>query len=482
MSNTAIRRRSRVSEWWWELTYRVGPNLWVIPLMMGLLSVLLFVVTRRLDRVVDAPRDHHDVWIPEWLIARTGADAAVVLTAFLGALATALALVFSTTVLTFSLASSQLGPRLIRRFMEDPVTQVTLGLFLSTVIFCALTLGSVRTGIGAAGVPAVSFGVVMVLGMSCFVGLVIYIHRVATTIQSPNVVASVVQALDRSLDERAAMLEGAEFSRDDAAVAELRRSTRSEGKVVVSHATGFVQGIDHLRLLDAVDVHDASVVMEHRVGQFVVEGQPLAWVAPAAAVEALAGELHHSVEIGPWRTQRQDAEYAIYQVVEIAIRALSPAVNDTFTGMVCVDWLGAALCRMGREPVLNGGLLDGDGRTRLYLPPLRFERAVRAAFDLIRQAGAGNPAISIRLLDVIATTAVDVRPEYRSALRSAADQVLAGALAESPIGQDEQDLLDRHGFAVRTLEILDTGDTEGSTTDRPPVGPPTGGQAASGDR
>ncbi|HNB96479.1 MAG TPA: DUF2254 family protein, partial [Microthrixaceae bacterium] len=109
MPSTLTRRRSRASEWWWELTYRVGPNLWVIPLAMGLMGVVLFVVTRRLDRVVPAPADHHAVWAPEWLIARSGADASLVLTAFLGALATALALVFSTTVLTFSLATSQLG-------------------------------------------------------------------------------------------------------------------------------------------------------------------------------------------------------------------------------------------------------------------------------------------------------------------------------------------------------------------------------------
>ena len=454
MPSTLTRRRSRASEWWWELTYRVGPNLWVIPLAMGLMGVVLFVVTRRLDRVVPAPADHHAVWAPEWLIARNGADASLVLTAFLGALATALALVFSTTVLTFSLATSQLGPRLIRRFMEDPVTQVTLGLFLSTVVYCALTLGSVRTGIGSAGVPAVSYGVSMLLGLSCFVALVVYIHRVATTIQSPNVVASVVRALDRSLDERDAMFEGVGFDLDDAAVAELRDAADRDGQVVAAHASGFIQGIDHLRILDAVDARGASVVMVHRVGQFVVEGQPLARVLPASAAAPLAGELHHAVEIGPWRTQRQDAEYAIYQVVEIAIRALSPAVNDTFTGMVCVDWLGAALVRMGREPDHNGGLSGADGRVGLYLPPLRFERAVRAAFDLIRQAGAANPAISIRLLDVIATTAIDVRPEHRPALRAAADQVLAGASAHAPIGQDARDLTDRHRIAVGTIDSL----------------------------
>lgn len=452
MSTGRSRRRSRAAEWWWELTYRVGPNLWVIPLLMAALAVGLFVLTRRLDALVDAPAEDRDLWVPEWLLARTAADADIVLSAFLGALSAAMALVFSTTVLTFSLASSQLGPRLIRRFMQDPVTQVTLGLFLSAVILCALTLGSVRTGIGPAGVPAVSYSVTMLVGISCFVALVVYIHRVAVTIQAPNVVASVVRALDRSLDERQAMLDDVVPSTDAAAVDALRAEAERSGAVVVAPASGFVQVIDHLRLLDVTEEQDAAIVMEHRVGQFVVEGQPLARIVPASAADALGRDLVRSVEIGAARTRRQDAEYAIYQVVEIAIRALSPAVNDTFTGMTCVDWLGAALTRMGSEPVTTGGLDGRAGHVRLYLPPLRFDRAVRAAFDLIRQAGADNPAICIRLLDVIRTTVRDVRPEYAPALGAVADQVLAGALAAGPVGQDEVDIRDRHRRAIADVD------------------------------
>ncbi|UDY35406.1 DUF2254 domain-containing protein [Dermatobacter hominis] len=451
MSSVRSRRRSRASEWWWELTYRVGPNLWVIPLLMAALVVGLFVVTRRLDAVVGTPSEDRQLWVPEWLVARTAADADVVLSAFLGALSAALALVFSTTVLTFSLASSQLGPRLIRRFMQDPVTQVTLGLFLSAVILCGLTLGSVRTGIGPDGVPAVSYAASVLLGMSCFVALVVYIHRVAVTIQAPNVVASVVRALDRSLDERQAMLDDVALSADAAGVDALRREAERSGALVAAHDSGFVQVIDHLRLLDVTDAHDAVVVMEHRVGQFVVEGQPLARVLPAEAAGRIAHDLERSVEIGAARTRRQDAEFAIYQVVEIAIRALSPAVNDTFTGMMCVDWLGAALTRMGQEPVGTGGLEGAGGRVRLYLPPLRFERTVRAAFDLIRQAGADNPAITIRLLDVVRTTSVDVRPEHLAALRATADLVLESALATGPVGQDAADIRERHRLAVEAI-------------------------------
>src|SRR6476469_2070347 len=118
-------RRSRLSVWWWELSYRIGPNLWVAPLLMSIGALALFAVTRHLDTTHAGDTSQ----LPEFLVTRSPADAALILTALLSAVATALALVFSTSILTLSLAQSQLGPRLIRRFMRDPVTQVTLGAF-----------------------------------------------------------------------------------------------------------------------------------------------------------------------------------------------------------------------------------------------------------------------------------------------------------------------------------------------------------------
>jgi uncharacterized membrane protein len=139
--------------WLWELRYRIGPNLWAIPFMMAVGTLALFAVTRQLDRHFAATRATVPGFLPEWLIARTAADADVVLSAMLAALATSLSLVFSISVLTFSLAAAQLGPRLIRRFMLDPVTQVTLGAFLSAIVMCALTLGSVSTSPARSALP-----------------------------------------------------------------------------------------------------------------------------------------------------------------------------------------------------------------------------------------------------------------------------------------------------------------------------------------
>lgn len=449
-SPAARTRRSRPSIWWWELSYRIGPNLWVIPLLMAAFAMVVFFVTRRLDAVVDGSNDLPS-WLPEWLVARTPADADVVLSALLAALATALALVFSTSVLTFSMASSQLGPRLIRRFMQDPVTQVTLGAFLSGVLVCALTLGSVRNGAGPDGVPEVSYAFAFVLAMTCFVMLVLYVHRVATTIQSPKVIASVVADLERTLVERRIEHDALDRFHDGAAVEAQAAEVRRAGSALVARSTGFIQGIDHLRLVDLAERDDLVVVLDRRVGQFVVRGTPLLHVLPEARAGDVAAILGEAVEIGDSRTRRQDVEFALYQVVEIGLRALSPAINDTFTGMTCVDWLTAALCHLGQEPAETGGLAGSDGRLRLYRPPMPFERLAKASFDLIRQAGARNPAVVIRILDGLATMASMVQPEHLPTVRAQADLVLDTGRSGGPVAGDEADIVERHR---RVLDAL----------------------------
>jgi uncharacterized membrane protein len=432
--------------WWWELAYRVGPNLWVVPLLMAIGSVALFNLTRWMDRNVADTVD-----LPRLLTIETSGDAAVVLTALLGAIATALALVFSTTILTFSIASSQLGPRLIRRFMRDGVMQATLGAFLGTLIFLVLTLASVRTG-RADGVPAMSVAMAVLLSLGCFGLLVLYVHRVASTIQAPSVVAGVVEELQRVLGEMDTYLVEVPREHDAGRVEQSVQTARTEGAELVAVRTGYVELVDHPRLLDAAGRAGAVIVLERRPGQFVLEGQVLARVCPASQVHDVRTVVAEAVEIGPARTLRQDLEFAVAQVVEIALRALSPAVNDTFTGVTCIDWLGAAMVQLGQHPGLSGGMCSDRGELRLVVPTFRFDRVMKAAFDQIRQAGHDNVAVLIRLLDTYTSMATLVRVEHLGTLREHADLVLDTAREASFVRGDLLDLEQRHAGAVAAIE------------------------------
>ncbi|CAB5031686.1 MAG: DUF2254 domain-containing protein [Actinobacteria bacterium] len=447
---TTSRRslRARSSTWWWEISYRVGPNLWVTPLLMSIGSVLLFAFSVWVDRHVDLLSS----WFPSALIDDSASDAAILVTALLGAVATALALVFSTSILTFSLASTQLGPRLIRRFMKDPITQITLGAFLGTVIFNVLTLSAIRSSPGSQ-LPAFSVFLVEVLSLCCFGLLVFYVHRVASTIQAPAVVAAVVADLGKVLAERSASMRVLLREHDPEKVSAAVTQSRESGAPIAAIQTGYVELVDVERLLEAADSADAVIVLNRRPGQFTQQGQILAWVSPSSADDRLQQVVAQAVEIGRYRTLRQDLEFAIAQVVEIALRALSPAINDTYTGLTCVDWLGAAMVQVGTNPERTGGISSADGTLRLVIPPLKFDRVLKTAFDLIRQSAAHNVAVLIRILDAISAMAPVVRPEHLAPLRKHADLVAETARAGSFVSGDLEDIEQRYSLTVTCLDL-----------------------------
>ena len=178
----------------------------------------------------------------------------------------------------------------------------------------------------------------------------------------------------------------------------------------------------------------------------MLRGEPLAAVLPKARGPALEPLIDRAVKIGRHRRLSQDSEFGIAQIVEIAIRALSPAVNDTFTGVACVDWLADALLVLAEQPPLEGNWYDPEGSLRVWMPAVRLERQIRLAFDQIRQASATTPAVLIRQLDVIRRLAPRMPATVHQALLDQAD-----AVRETASGLvDARSPRSRAGVAART--------------------------------
>jgi uncharacterized membrane protein len=206
-------------------------------------------------------------------------------------------------------------------------------------------------------------------------------------------------------------------SMSDANTRDLRVRCATEGSAVLAATSGYLQRIDRERLVLAADRREAIVCVAFRPGQFVLEGEALAHVLPAAQGIDLNAAIHGAVMIGQHRTLEQDIEFAFAQLSEIAIRALSPAINDTYTGLSCIDWLGDALRMLVGLPSPDGVWRSRHGQPRLLIPPLQMASIVRVAFDLIREAGAGNPAVMVRLLQTYARLAPQLRSdEQRQAI------------------------------------------------------------------
>jgi uncharacterized membrane protein len=210
------------------------------------------------------------------------------------------------------------------------------------------------------------------------------------------------------------------------------------GAIVLCARSGYLQHVNHGALVAAARAANALIVLKFRPGQFVLRGEPLAAIVPSEAVGKLETAIDRGILIGRHRTLTQDSEFGIAQIVEIAIRALSPAVNDPYTGVACVDWLADALLTLAERPPLEGNWYDTGSRLRVWLPPVRLERLVKLPFDQIRQASAATPAVLIHQLYAIRRLAPRLPDACRQALSEQADAILETASAL--VALDRRDL------------------------------------------
>jgi uncharacterized membrane protein len=197
----------------------------------------------------------------------------------------------------------------------------------------------------------------------------------------------------------------------------------------------------------------AVIRLLHRPGHFLVEGEPLAEVWPGAAAGEVARTLGGAHATGPHRTLTQDLSFAVDQLVEIAIRALSPAVNDTFTAIACIDWLGDSMCKIAAGWRPQAVHRDATGRVRVIARTIEFERLVARAHEKVRQAGRGMPAVMIRQLDALGKVmAYAVSGEQRDVLLGQGAMIMRCAEESVPEPADLEDVRRRHAALLEAAE------------------------------
>jgi len=420
---------------------QLKPDLWRVPLVMCVATIMLFLLTIE----VDWAATRGQLTMPRWLSVGGPDDARAILGAMLGAVSTVLALIFSVALLVLSMAVSQFGPRILYRFVQDAITQLTIGLFLASFVHTLLTFVVTRQEGTRQFVPQLTICTSVVLVGLSFGFLVIFSHRIAMSIQLQNVVARIVGDLDDALvdwdRQRGERADAAGRARWGAELDSILARDEAEGAAIRARRTGFVQMVDHGRLVAATHRADAVVHLLYRPGQFVLQNAVLARVLPATRGVELTSVIRRAVSIGTHRTLAQDLEFGIAQLVEIALRALSPAINDSFTGLTCVDWLGDELCAFALRGEGAGVWLGPTGQIRLVGQPLLFARLTRAAFNQIRQAAVGNPAISIRLLFTFTRLAEHItEPSFRDALLEQVEAVWEATVSDTLVKIDRTDV------------------------------------------
>ena len=445
--------QKRLPSWRWEA---LRTTFWLVPAVLVAASAVLFVVTLELDLAAY----HHHLTLPFWVRMGNADASRQVLIAIAAAVITVVGVVFSITILALTLASQQFGPRMMRNFVRDVGNQVTLGIFVSTFVYSVLVLGSIESDPRGKFVPHLSTSVAEALLLVDLAVLIYFIHHIAKSIQLPEVIAGIARDLTHAID--------AEFpnAKTDTrrtavenhgkSVPELLALIEERGAAVPANASGYLQFVGYAQLVDIAMRTDAVIRLDHRPGHFLVAGHPLATVWPQGAAKHVGLALSKAHVTGPHRTLMQDPVFAIDQLVEIAIRALSPAVNDTFTALTCIDWLSAGLSRISGRTLEEGVYRDRFGRVRLIESDPSYARMVNRAFDKVRQASRGMPAVLIRLMDSLNSIMDEATSaEQRRILVRQADMVLLVAEESVSDPNDRAGIRDRYRRAMGTAGVED---------------------------
>ena len=421
-----------------KLLSDLGETFWLLPATIVVAGILLAFGLVHLDRSGAVPQ-----WLIDspWLYSGGGTGARTLLGAVASSTIGVAGTVFSITIAALSLAAGQMGPRLLRNFTRDRGNQTTLGVFLGTFSYALMVLRSVRTQSEGAFVPHLSLSVGILLAFVCVGTLVYFVGHMAGRIN----VDTVIELVGDEVRQAIARLTAETPGEQPPPVAAWH-----DGVPVRDARRGYLQQIDPEGLADWAHRHGAAIRLLVRPGDFVFPGAPIALIRPD--VGGADAAIRAATALAPSRASSQDLEFAVRQLVEVAVRALSPGINDPNTAIGVLDNLGAALCDLVPRH-LPTGVTQREGCAVLLVPAIDYEGLVDAMFHMIRQNASGSAAVLIRLVEVLTAVASAERsPARLPALHRHADLVLAEAGHGLSSASDLDDLRRRHAAFMAMRE------------------------------
>jgi uncharacterized membrane protein len=396
----------RLAEW----TDRVRHSLWFVPTLCtiaaGALAILLIWVSELTDLEATG--------LP--LVFSAGVDGArAMLQAIAGSIITVAGVIFSITIVALQLTSTQFSPRVLRNFLRDRSNQFVLGVFVGTFIYTLLVLRSIRSQDEdvAAFVPSIAITGALVLTLVSMGMLIYFIHHISVRIQVTSIVASVAEDTLETIRRMSDRWQPTDDRRwhpaADGGTAAVPPSgalppeaARPSELLIPAVESGYLQFVDIDRLVECATEADGRLRLLVAPGSWVQAGVPCAAFMPLATgpdrdPDALAGVIEDAFGIGHERSMAEDPAFGVQQLVDVAIKALSPSVNDPTTAMNCIDRLVQVLVAAGTDPDPPRVFADREGETRLEIPFPGFDELVDLSFDQIRHYGGTTPAVVVHL-------------------------------------------------------------------------------------
>ena len=419
---------------WWlkarilELVEDVRGSYWFVPSLLAFFGFGAGLGLVYLDAIIG------DDWLGRfsWFYGTRPEGARSLLSTVAGSTITVAGVVFSITLAAVTYASGQYGPRLLSNFVRDRGNQVTLGVFIGTFLYCLIVLRTIRSAaetsadtggaVREAFVPHTAMFGALALAIASIGVLIYFVHHVTDTIHINHVIARIGRGLLADVAHRCDDERAIEEVEDNVPAA-----SPTAGSPVPATRTGYVESFDEGALLEIATERRAIITVLVTPGDFIHCGRPLLRVEPERGDQLNAcGELF---SIGRKRSALQDLRFPIDELVEIAARALSPGVNDPFTAIACIDWLGAALMDLSAMPTPPAWLRDEDGSVRLNVRRLGFADYLHVAVGQLIPYATRDPnagAHLVRTLNAVLEAVAD--PRHKRLLEAERDKT-ARALA-----------------------------------------------------
>lgn len=397
----------------------IDNSYWFVPSLMVSAAFVLSLVTTAIDSRIGSE------WMEDinWLNANRPAGARAVLSTVAGSMITVAGVTFSMTILSISQTTSQVGPRLMNNFMRDKANQFTLGVFISTFIYCLMVLRTVRNAetaspgssasadLAAAFVPHVAVIVGVLMAIVSVGVLIFFVHHIPESMHVSNIIAGVGRGLNKQIEHQFPDRIGEPHpgQTEQPVEADLPKSFYSDAQSIYCTGTGYLEYIDGGELIQLASKHDLILEVVPMAGDFVTEQTVILRASPSHRIDDdLNGKLSALFVLGVQRNATQDLRFQVNQLVEVAMRALSPGVNDPFTATNCMDWLQSALENFAARKLPDAQRFDHEQKLRVVAEPLSFGRFASLVFDQLRPYVVSDRTASMKMMEMIGNLVVAV--------------------------------------------------------------------------
>jgi uncharacterized membrane protein len=384
---------------------RLKVSFWFFPAVMSLGAILLAWTMYWVDSLIP----NEILQESRIVLSGTPGEIRTMLISMAGTILATAGVVFTLLTLPLSTVAAQYGSRLLRVFLGDRTTQFVLSMFVATFVYCLASALSVLPVEVEPDGPQITVTIGLYLMLATFASLILLVQHISTMLQAPNIAAAagaelrdvVLSEVPEQAQERVGLKEGSKNLPDTL--------VEKEGYPIRVKREGSIQYIDPQYILTLAQENDLTIHLLRKPGHIVWRGSKVAIVWPAERVnEELDHQIRNAFRIGNVRTPTQDVAYGVNQLVEMAVRAMSPAINDPFTAMTCLDHIGEGLTLFIKQGEKSPNYYDQDNRLRLVLEPITFPELLDGAFDMLRHASCDNATVLLHMLEVINSISQEV--------------------------------------------------------------------------